>query len=151
MITGKLIAIFSAFCLVSCATITTKAVKKSDLESSPDGLRVYAPKVYIFVDAQQHKSTIVNLPDYSRAYDVKPLTIFAKQDFNIQMDVGQITQVTSNQDTTAFLTFLKEAAQIGLKAGGLPAALTTVDGDFGLPSGVYSLTDDGKWQRAPIQ
>jgi hypothetical protein len=151
MIKRKLIVIFSTFCLVSCATITTKAVKKTDVESAPDGIRVFAPKVYIFVDAQQHKSTIVNLPDYSRAYDVKPLTIFAKQDFNIKLDVGQVSDVTSNQDTTGFLTFLKEAAQIGVKAGGLPAALTTVDGDFGLPSGVYTLTDDGKWQRVQIQ
>jgi hypothetical protein len=44
----------------------------------------------------------------------------------------------------AFLAFLKEAAQMAVKAGGLPAVLSAVDGDFGLPSGVYTLTDDGQ-------
>jgi hypothetical protein len=149
MIKGQGIVLCSALCLASCATITTRAV--TDLASTPHGIRVFAPKVYIFVDAQQHKATIVNLPDYRRAYDVKPLTIFAHQDFNIQMDVGQISAVTLNQDTTAFLMFLQQAAQTGLKAGGLPAALSTVDGDFGLQSGVWTLADDGKLQRVTAQ
>jgi hypothetical protein len=132
---------------MSCSTITTHAVSKSELDSAPKGVRVYAPKIYLFVDKEQHKSTIVNLPDYDRVYDVKPLTILSKQDFNIKMEVGQVSDLTSNQDTTAFLSFLKEAAQMAVKAGGLPAALSTVDGNFGLDSGIYTLTDEGTWKK----
>jgi len=136
--------------LASCATITTRSVRRDQLDSAPEGVRVYAPKVYLFVDAVAHKSTLANLPDYGRAYDVKPLTIFAKQDFNIKTDVGQPTDVTSNQDTTAFLTFVQGAAQMAVKAGGLPASITTMDGDFGLASGVYALGEDGTWQPAAL-
>jgi hypothetical protein len=134
--------------LTSCATIVTNTVEQKDLDKAPDGIRVYAPKLYLFVDATKHTSTIVNLPDYKRAYDIKPLTVFAKNDFNIKMEVGQVSDLTSNQDTTAFLEFIKGAAQMAVKAGGLPAALSTVDGDFGFKSGVYTLSDDGKWVSA---
>lgn len=140
-----------AFCAASCATITTRYVPRADLASAPDGIRVYAPKVYLLVDATQHKSTIVNLPDYGRAYDVKPLTVLSKHDFNIKMEVGQVSDLTSNQDTTAFLSFLSEAAQMAVKGGGLPAASSTVDGDFGLKSGIYRLGDDGNWESVKIQ
>src|SRR5262245_32985771 len=142
-------AVLSAFSLMSCSTITTHAVSKSELGSPPKGVRVYAPKIYLFVDKEQHKSTIANLPDYNRVYDVKPLTILSKQDFNIKMDIGQVSELTSNQDTTALLSFVKEAAQMAVKAGCLPAALQTIDGDFGLDSGIYTLTDDGTWMKIP--
>ena len=67
------------------------------------------------------------------------------------MDVGQVTDLTSNEDTTSFLNFVQGAAQMAVKAGGLPAALQTVDGDFGLPSGLYSLEENGTWQRVVVQ
>src|SRR5206468_3210193 len=62
----------------SCATVLTQ---KADLAKKPNGVRVYPPKVYLMVDTVEKKTTLAYLPDYSRAYDVLPVTIFAKQDF----------------------------------------------------------------------
>ena len=129
-----------------CATILTE---KADLTQTPAGIRVYPPKVYLLVDTEERRTTLAYLPDYTRAYDVKPLTFLAQQDFKIEVDEGQIKALTSNQDTTAFLTFLKEGATLAAKAAGVAVSSTVINGTFGLPSGIYRLDDDGIFR--PIQ
>jgi hypothetical protein len=90
------------------------------------------------------------LPDYNRAYDMKPLTIFAKQDFKIETEEGQAKVLTANQDTTAFLTFFKEAAALAAKAAGLAVSAEVREGSFGLESGIYCLGDNGVFRRMRI-
>ena len=102
--------------IFGCATIITE---KADLTQKPEGIRVYPPKVYLFVDTDEKRTTLAYLPDYTQAYDVKPLTVLAKHDFKIEVEDGQVKALTSNQDTTAFLTFLKGAADLAAKAGGV--------------------------------
>ena len=129
--------------LTGCATITTS---KADLEQVPEGIRVYPPKVCLLVDEGEKKSTLAYLPDYRRAYDIKPLTIFAKQDFKLEIEEGQVKALTSTQDTTAFLDFLSQAANLAAKAAGVGVSSTVLNGNFGLKSGIYCLTDSGRFQ-----
>ena len=127
-----------------CATVVTN---DADLAKTPNGVRVYPPKVYLMVDTGEKRTTLAFLPDFSRAYDVKPLTIFAKQDFKIEIDEGQLKALTSNQDTTTFLTFMKEAATLAAKASGATVSSTVINGTFGLDSGIYRLNDNGRFEK----
>jgi hypothetical protein len=94
------LAVLASLC--GCATLETQ---KADLNKAPEGVRVYPPKVYLFVGTD--KSYLTHSPDFENAYDIKPLTIFAKQDFNITFTESELTQVQANQDTTAILDFLR--------------------------------------------
>jgi hypothetical protein len=129
-----------------CAMLRITAA--GDPGSTPNGVRVYAPRTYVLVDgsvAPSSQTTIVTLPDLCRGYDVRPWTIFSKQDFKIELDDGhQMKTLTANQDTTAFLTFMKEAASLAAKASGLPVGTQTINGTFGLANGVYVFTDRGE-------
>ena len=146
-LTRLLICIIATVVVSGCATIVTN---KANLNETPKGVRIYPPKVYLLVDTGVNKTTIVYLPDYSRAYDIKPLTIFAKQDFKIETDEGQLKALTANQDTTAMLTFLKEAAALAAKAAGVAVSSTVINGTFGLESGIYQLGDDGVFRKMTV-
>jgi hypothetical protein len=140
--TGLLLFVGS---LSACATIVTRDAK---LDRAPKGVRVYPPQVCLLVDKaanQGEGATIITyLPDLDRAYDVRPLTILAKQDFKIELDEGQLKTLTSNQDTTAFLAFMRDAAQLAAKAAGLGvSASAPLKGSFGFTSGVHCLRHDG--------
>jgi hypothetical protein len=89
-----------------CTTVTTK---RANLAKEPEGIRVYAPKVYLFVDEGKRETTVVYAPDFSRTYDVKPLTVLAKQDFKFEMEDGQLKTLTSNQKA-GLLDLFKMAA-----------------------------------------
>jgi hypothetical protein len=130
-----------------CATISTE---KANLDEAPNGVRIYQPKVMLLVDTEEKRTTILFAPDYKRAYDIKPITVFAKQEFKTELEDGQLKTLSANQDTTAFLTFLTEAAELGTKAAGLPRSGSIINGTFGLPSGIYELTDDGSIRRVAL-
>jgi hypothetical protein len=136
-----------ALAMAGCAVLHTSEV--TDLSRAPDGVRIYAPRVFLLVDAVKAKSTILVAPNFRRAYDVKPITVFAKQEVTLELDEGMLKKLSASQDTTAFLTFVKGAAEVATKAAGLPVSQNTVDGSFGLPSGVYEFTDDGKLVAVP--
>ena len=123
--------------VVGCATILTRKV--TNVADEPEGIRVYPPKLYLFVDAQKGESSLITAPDFGNAYDVKPLTVFAKNEFKLEIDDGVVKAVTSNQDTTAFLTFFKEAAQMAAKGAGLGVSQSPLKGTFGLTTGIYVL------------
>lgn len=132
------------FLISGCATITTE---KANLAEEPNGVRIYPQSVFLAVDEQQNETTLLILPDFQRAYDVKPLTILSKQEFNIKMtDTGSISELASNQDTTAILTFVKDVADIAAKAASSGVVSSSpIKGTFGLKSGLYRLTDEGKF------
>lgn len=140
----KLCLLAMGLAVSSCATISTS---KADLNEAPDGVRVYAPKVYLFVDGTSKKSRLEVLPDYDRAYDVKPVTILAKHDFKIELDDGRLKSLAANQDTTALLTFLGGVVE---EAAGIAGAVSgvSIDGTFGLAEGIYVMGDDGVFRPA---
>lgn len=129
-----------------CADIVTQ---KANLNDTPDGIRIYQPKVYILVDAEKGRSVIMYAPDYQRAYDIKPRAILAKNDFSVELNEGQMSKLTSNQDSTALLTFLEAASNTAAKALGAPVSAEHIEGTFGLPSGIYQLHDDGTFKKLP--
>lgn len=143
-LTYGIILAFLGSVIAGCATFVTE---KANLDKKPDGVRIYPPKVFLLVDTGEKKSTILYAPDYERAYDMKPITFLAKQDFTVNVEDGMLKSLTSNQDSTAILTFIKGAAEMGAKAAGLPVSSTVIDGTFGLDSGMYLLHHDGIFRK----
>lgn len=127
-----------------CSTVITH---QADLAQKPQGVRIYPPQVYLLVDAAERKSTLAYLPDFQRAYDVKPLTILAKQDFKVELDEGQLKSLTDNQDTAGFISLIKEGASTAAKAAGVAVSSTIINGTFGLSTGIYRLDDHGVFRR----
>jgi hypothetical protein len=128
--------------LCGCATLETQ---KADLRKAPDGVRVYPPKVYLFVSAET--AFLTHSPDFENAYDIKPLTIFAKQDFSVTFSDSEMAGITSNQDTTAILDFFKAFGQLGAQAAGVGVSVQEIKGNFGLAPGVYTMTKEGKFVK----
>jgi len=136
LLTGLLVA-------TGCATFRIHEAKPGE---APKGVRIYPPKIYLLVDTCAGKSRLLYAPDYERAYDVEPLTIFARQDFRIELDDGQLKKLTSDQDTTAVLTFFEGAASVGAKAAGSGVSSTSVEGTFGLADGVWTIDASGPFR-----
>jgi hypothetical protein len=139
------LAMLAILSLSACATVQTRWARGSS--DPPHGVRVYPPKVYLMVDNKAGQSTIAYLPDYENAYDIKPLTVFAKNTFSIQTDDGQIKAFSDDQDTTGFLTFLYQAGQAAAKGAGLPVSSQVIKGTFGLPDGIYVMDESGTFRR----
>jgi hypothetical protein len=139
-----LVSIICGLLLFGCATIVTQ---KADPSKKPNGVRVYPPRLYLFVNGDS--ITPVYIPDYTQAYDIKPLTILAKQEFTIEMDDGKLKKVTANQDNTALQSLLEKAIATAPEvmakgAEAPPTTLPSIKGTFGLKPGViYRLDDDG--------
>jgi hypothetical protein len=150
MMANRLVAtgLVSWICLTgaSCTTVTTR---KADLDQPPSGVRIYAPRVYFAVDTTKQETTVLVLPDFQRVYDLKPVTVFAKQDFKVELDEGILKTLTANQDTTGILSLFKEGATLGAKAAGVSVSAQTIRGTLGLPTGLYVLTDNGKLAPVP--
>jgi hypothetical protein len=125
--------------------LATRAV--ADPDAPPRGVRVYAPRHYLLVDAEEKKSQLVTLPDLCRAYDIQPISILSKQDFTVKLDEGQLADLTSNQDGTAWLTFFKSVGELAARSAGVPVSAAQINGSFGLASGVYRIRDDGGLER----
>lgn len=138
-------AVSILFVVTGCTSIDVS--RATDLDAEPAGLRVYSPKVYLFVDGKQNRSAIAVLPDYTRAYDLKPVTILAEQQFKAELRDGVLTSMSILQDNTAFLDFLNEAGETGARAAGLPVSSTFLHGSFGLADGIYTLDDGGNFVR----
>jgi hypothetical protein len=128
-----------------CATVVTRP---ADLARAPDGIRVYPPKVCLLVDASSETTVIAYFPDPARAYDVKPRTFLARQEFRIELEAGQLASLTANQDTTFFPSLFREARLAAKAAGVGVAASAPMKGTFGLSEGVHCMRDDGGFEGA---
>lgn len=138
---------FCALVAMSCATVKTRP---ADLDRAPQGVRIYPPKVLLLVDAEENRSTIALLPDYERAYDIKPVTVLARQEFSVKLADGQLQSMEFDQDTTAAVSLIRDAAQTAAQAAGLATSTRTINGAFGLESGLYMLERDGLFRRMDI-
>jgi len=127
-------------------------------------IRVFPQKAYLLVDADSKPpgSRLVTLPDLKNAYEVRPWSFLSKNDFSIKFSDGQVSEVTSNQDSTAALALLQKIVEVGgqlageaLKAAGAAATgaaakaaanieMTTT---FGLPSGIYEFDEKGELRK----
>ena len=137
-------------CLASlwtgCAAIKTS---KADLSQAPTGVRVYPPAVYLFVDKARGSQYVV-APDYGRAYDVRPRTIFASQKFGVELNDGVLARYSGDQDTTSILTFFQHAGDTASKAAGIAVSQVSLPGNFGFPDGIYRLNPEtDRFERVP--
>jgi hypothetical protein len=136
--------IVSLLVISGCAGMSTYTA----LPNEPRGVRVYPPKIYLLVDKDKTKCKLVSLPDFKNAYDVKPWAFLSKHDFTIKIEGGKITELTSNQDTSAALTLLQKLAELAAEKapgpkGPEPSAIELDDVTFGFESGIYELTEAG--------
>lgn len=140
-----MIVLASVLNLSGCSYIRVTDVKSP---SDPhEGIRVYEPRVYLLVDVSEKETTIVYAPNYTRGYDIKPVSILSKHDFNVEIGEGLLQKVSSNQDSTALLTFIQGAAELGAKAVGSGVSSKILKGTFGLQNGIYWLKDDGTFEK----
>ena len=128
-----------------CAMVVTKP---ADLARAPDGIRVYPPRVCLLVDNAASTTVIAYFPDLARAYDVKPVAVLARHEFKLEIEEGQVQALTSNQDTTFFLSLLREARLAAKAAGVGVSASAPLEGSFGFSDGVHCMRDDGSFARA---
>jgi hypothetical protein len=154
---GFLVLFILSFYLTGCTVLAAKKV--DNLDDPPKGVRVYPTTVYLFVDEGEKGADgkylsdrspsmkCITLPDARRAYDVKPRTFLAKQDFQVDLVDGQITTLKANQDTTAIIELFKRGAELGAKAAGVSVSQQSISGTCGLKGGVYRLRDDGTWEQ----
>lgn len=116
-----------------------------DLDKEPNGIRVYPPRVLLFVGEKY--SMIHYVPDYKRAYDVKPFTFFANQDFNIDVVNGRIQSLTSNQDSLFTYSILSPLEKEIGKAPITHGEMIQIEGTFGLAPGIYELQQTGEFKK----
>src|SRR5262249_44069793 len=109
---------------------------KANLAEAPNGVRVYPPAVYLFVDNVKGSQYLVG-PDFSAAYDVKPVTFLAKNSFSLELSDGVLSKYTGDQDTSGFISFLTSAGQSAAKAAGAAVSMQSMPGSFGLANGIY--------------
>jgi hypothetical protein len=137
------IALLSAAPLGGCATVSTSPASGP----VPDGVRVFPPKVLLMVDAEydggRGRTSIVLVPDLGRAYDVRPVTVLAKNNFRIDVEDGILKSLESGQDTTAFLGLLKSAGETAAKAPGAGVTARDLEGSYGMATGIYVLRPNG--------
>jgi hypothetical protein len=123
------------------------------------GIRIYPQKVYLFVDAKKDSARILTLPDIKNAYEVKPWSFLSKHDFSVKLAEAQVTELSSNQDSTAALALLQKIVEIagelggealkaaieGAKAGkgAKPVADVDLGSALGLQSGIYEFNEKG--------
>ena len=116
-----------------------------DLDKKPEGIRVYPPRVLLFVGEKY--SLIHYAPDYKRAYDVKPFTFFANQDFNIDVVNGRIQSLTSNQDSLFTYSILSQFTKDIGKAPITHGETIQIEGTFGLAPGIYEMQQSGEFKK----
>jgi hypothetical protein len=137
-------AVLGALAGLGCAELVTRP---ADLAKAPDGIRVYPPKVCLLVDSGANATVIATFPDLARAYDVKPRTILAKQDFELELEAGQVTALKADQDTSILPRFLTDAAEVAAGAAGAGiSASAALRGTFGFSDGVHCMRDDGRFE-----
>jgi hypothetical protein len=125
------------------------------------GIKVYPQKIYLFVNRdtqnpEKDTSRIVSLPDLKNGYEVKPWSFMSKHNFTVKIAEAQVTEVTSDQDSTAALALLQKIVEVGgqlgleaLKQGAAAKAVADIDmgSSLGLPSGIYEFDEKGMFRK----
>ncbi|MEN8319781.1 hypothetical protein [Acinetobacter junii] len=132
-----LLGLLVSLSLVGCTTIVTK---KADFTKDPNGVRVIPLKQILQVNAKDNISSLILVQDKELAYDIKPISVFSKHEFEVSLnDAGALTVLKSNQDSTSILNLFQRAAELskGEAASGNYEAVREIKGTFGLESGYY--------------
>jgi hypothetical protein len=137
--------IFSLVGIAACAGIT-------------NGVRIYPQKVYLFVDKDKGVSKVLTLPDLKNSYQVLPWSFLSKHNFVVKVQEGQVTELSSDQDSSGAIALLQKIVEVGgdlakaqlaAAAKGVATGTAVADIDFtssfGLETGIYELGEFGKF------
>jgi len=108
-----------------CAYTIVKPVERGDLDSR--GYRYYDPLPLLLEGCTT--TQIVYVPDFQRGYAVQPRTWLAKQDHELQLADGRLSQTKTSTDTTAILTLIQNVATEAIKNAASLAALSDAAGE----------------------
>lgn len=119
-----------AITCTGCAYVTAVPVKPG---SNVQGIRIYDVKPILIVDGATTQIHMV--PNYNRAYALQFGAFLAKNDFQVKMSNGILSEVHANMDSTDFIKFLSDIlkqveAANGLSDVGTPSASTGVKDRF---------------------
>lgn len=141
---AAILVLTALFIATGCSKLVVTQVGP-DLDKEPNGIRVYPPRVLLFVGEKY--SMIHYVPDYKRAYDVKPFTFLANQDFNLDVVNGRVQSLSSNQDSLFTYSILSQfKKQVG-KAPITQAETIQIEGTFGLAPGIYEMQASGEFKK----
>jgi hypothetical protein len=127
-------AILAGVSLSGCAYVQ---VRDTALHPDADGFRVYGPKALIVVAGAEVKSAIV--PDCSREYAVSPGSFLAKHKFNMKLSNGLITEIDSDQDSTAIPLELIKIVKPGSIGDGAQGLSGKTDGPQGTTADQFGI------------
>ena len=142
------VLIISLLVVSGCAGIHTYPARSN----KPRGIRVYPQKVYLIVEGGASK--LVSVPDVRNGYDIKPWAYLSKHDFTIKIEEGQLTELTSNQDTSTALSLIQKVVELAAEAAkpGLRTFSTsTISSNFGLGIGIYELSETGAFKKVKVE
>ena len=122
MLRGTATLLLALLVATGCAYSIVKPVAPGDSDS---GYRYYDPLPLLLEGCT--KTEVFYIPNFSRGYAVQPRAWLSKNTHELSVAAGQLTQTKGTLDTTAFLTFLQNAATEAIKAAGTFAALSTSD------------------------
>ena len=117
----NLLIIFIAIIVSSCAYTTAKRI---DYTSTEEGIRFYDPLPLLIINCQN--TQVVNVADFSRGYALKYGAFLAKNNTDIKMTEGLLTETSSDLDDTALLSMLQALGQSALGAVKDLASLNTL-------------------------
>jgi hypothetical protein len=95
-------ALFGSF-LSACAYVTAVPVGK---DSPVEGIRIYDMKPLLVVTGNQ--VTVQLVPNPNKAYALRFGSFLAKHHFKADFNGGFLTKIDSEQDSTEFISFLKD-------------------------------------------
>ena len=134
---------------MGCSTLV---ISKAVADKEPNGIRVYPPKIYLIVYERKEllkgNSTtelntkklikIFTMPDMTQGYDIKPVSFLARNNFEISLSDGQLTNLKADLDTTAIINLLKSIVEKGAEvAEKTLVSETEIDGSIKWESGMY--------------
>ncbi|MBU4234037.1 MAG: hypothetical protein L6277_02050 [Desulfobacterales bacterium] len=145
-----LISVVLTCCLIniSCSTLV---ISKAVADKEPNGIRVYPPKIYLIIYEKQEllkTSTdkivtqkfikIMTLPDMTKGYDIKPVSFLARNNFEISLSDGQLTNLKADLDTTAIINLLKSMVEKGAEVAKTSlVSEIEIEGSIKWESGMY--------------
>jgi hypothetical protein len=138
--------------VIGCAGMSTHPARPNEAY----GIRVYPQKIYLLVDKEKNSSQLVSLPDVKNAYDIKPWSFLSKHDFTLKIEEAQVKELSSNQDSSAALSFLQKIVEVAGKVaekaaegqgGGKAVADVKFGSSLGFNTGIYELTETGMFRK----
>jgi hypothetical protein len=115
--------LLAVFTTTGCAYTIVKPVEPSD---TARGYRYYDPLPLLLEGCAETK--LFYLPNFNKGYAVQPRAWWAKNQYELQIEDGQLTAAKGTLDSTALLALLENVGSEAVESAGSLAALSANDG-----------------------